>query len=344
MKALVYVGPERMEIQEMPSPSPREGEVLLQVSAAGICGSDIHGFLGHSERRKPGLVMGHETVARIAEAHPTVTGWRESERVCFNPLVSCRACPACLEGRQNVCPDWRIFGMDRLHGTYAEYVSVPACQLFALPESLPEAEAIVVEPLAVVIHAFRISTAELPRTLAVFGAGPLGALALVLAKLRGVPRVCMVDVNERRLAVARRLGADLVVDARREDATEALLAWTAGRGAEHVVEAVGLPATRRAAVAATASGGRLVFLGLAENDSALPWIEMIRKEQAVFTSFAYAPRDFEAAVRLVGARRFDLTPWTETRPLEDGQAAFAKMAREPGDTLKLMFALRPGRP
>jgi len=211
--------------------------------------------------------------------------WRESERVCFNPLVSCRSCPACLEGRQNVCPDWRIFGMDRLHGTYAEYVSVPACQLFALPESLPEAEAIVVEPLAVVIHAFRISTAELPRTLAVFGAGPLGALALVLAKLRGVPRVCMVDVNERRLAVARGLGADLVVDARREDATEALRAWTGGRGAEYVVEAVGLPATRRAAVAATASGGRLVFLGLAENDSALPWIEMIRKEQAVFTSF-----------------------------------------------------------
>jgi threonine dehydrogenase-like Zn-dependent dehydrogenase len=333
-----------MEIQEMPSPSPREGEVLLQVSAAGICGSDIHGFLGHSERRQPGLVMGHETVARIAEAHPTVTGWRESERVCFNPLVSCRSCPACLEGRQNVCPDWRIFGMDRLHGTYAEYVSVPACQLFSLPESLPEPEAIMVEPLAVVIHAFRISMPEFPRTMAVFGAGPLGALALVLAKLRGVPRVCVIDRNQRRLAVARRLGADLVVDADREDAGEALRGFSGGRGAEHVVEAVGLPATRRAAVNATASGGRLLFLGLAENDSALPWIEMIRKEHAVFTSFAYTPRDFEAAVRLVNARRFDLTPWTETRPLADGQAAFAKMAKDPCETLKLMFEVGQGRP
>jgi threonine dehydrogenase-like Zn-dependent dehydrogenase len=286
--------------------------------------------------------MGHETVARIAEIHRTVTGWRESERVCFNPLVSCRSCPACLEGRQNVCPDWRIYGMDRLHGTYAEFVSVPACQLFALPESLPEPEAILVEPLAVVVHAFRISMAELPRTMAVFGAGPLGALALVLAKLRGVPRVAVIDVNERRLTVVRGLGADLVIDASREDPAEALRSWTGGRGTEHVVEAVGLPATRRAAVAATASGGRLLFLGLAENDSALPWIEMIRKEHAVFTSFAYAPRDFAAAVRLVEARRFDLKPWTETWPLADGQAAFAKMAREPGDTLKLMLQVRPG--
>jgi threonine dehydrogenase-like Zn-dependent dehydrogenase len=337
MKALVYVGPEKMEMQDMPSPAVGEGEALLQVAAAGVCGSDLHGFLGHSERRKPGLVMGHETVATIVETHPSVSGWRIGQRVCFNPLLSCRACPACLEGRQNVCPDWRVFGMDRLHGTYAEYVSVPVGQLFALPESLPAAEAILIEPLAVVVHAFRISMAELPRTMVIFGAGPLGALALVLAKHRGVPRVCVVDVNERRLAVARTLGADLAVGGDPEAAVAAVREFSGGRGADHVVEAVGLPVTRRAAVAATASGGRLLFLGLAENDSSLPFIEMTRKEQAIFTSFAYAPRDFEAAVRLVEARPFDLKPWTETRPLHDGQAGFAKMAHDPGETLKLML-------
>jgi threonine dehydrogenase-like Zn-dependent dehydrogenase len=339
MKALVYVGPERMELQEMASPTPRAGEVVLRVSSAGICGSDIHGFLGHSERRKPGLVMGHETVARIAEVHPSAAGWHEADRVCFNPLLSCRSCTACLEGRQNVCPDWRIYGMDRLHGTYAEYVSVPACQLHALPDSLPESEAIMVEPLAVVIHAFRISMTDLPRTMAVFGAGPLGALALVLARLRGVPRVAVADLNAGRLAVAQTLGADLVIDASREDPAAALRSWTNGRGVEHVVEAVGVAATRRAAVAATASGGRLLFLGLAENDTALPWLDMIRKEHAIFTSFAYAPRDFEAAVRLVEARRLDLRRWTETMPLASGQAAFAKMAHEPGETLKLMLTV-----
>ncbi len=337
MRALVYVGPERMEMQDLPTPTPGEGEVLLQVSAAGICGSDIHGFLGHSERRQPGLVMGHETVARIAGVSSGVTGWKESQRVCFNPLVSCRSCPACLAGRQNVCPDWKIFGMDRLHGTYAEYVSVPTCQLFSLPESLPEAEAILAEPMAVAIHAFRISLVEAPRTMVIVGAGPIGALALLLAKIRGVPKVCVIDVNDARLAAARTLGADLTIHSGRENAEEVLRSWTEGRGAEHVVEAVGHAATRRAAVAACGKGGRLLFLGLAENDSPLPWIEMTRNELSVFTSFAYTPRDFEASVRLLETRPFDLKPWTDTMPLGEGEAAFRKMAHDPGATLKLML-------
>lgn len=256
--------------------------------------------------------------------------------------MSCGGCPACLAGRQNVCPNWRLFGMDRLHGTYAERIAVPAGQLHPLSESLPEEEAILVEPMAVVLHAFRISLAETPSTVAILGAGPIGILSLVLAKLRGVPRVCVVDVNAARLETARRLGADLVVNGGQADAVGEVRAWTGGTGAECVVEAVGHAATRRAAVAATAKGGRLVFLGLAENESALPWIEMTRNEQAVFTAFAYTPRDFHASVALVESRRFDLKPWTETLPLEDGQRGFLKIAHDPGPTLKLL--LRVGGP
>jgi len=342
MRALVYVGPERMEMQQVAEPELRPGEALLAVSAAGVCGSDIHGFLGHSERRKAGLVMGHETVARVLETGPGVSGWRPKARVCFNPLVSCGVCPACLSGRQNVCPDWRLFGMDRLHGTYAERIAVPACQLHSLSESLPEEEAILVEPMAVVLHAFRISLVETPGTMAIVGAGPIGMLALVLAKLRGLPQVCVMDVNEGRLEAARRLGADLVVHGGHRDAVEEVRAWAGGAGAECVLEAVGLAATRRAAVAAAAKGARLVFLGLAENESALPWIEMTRNEQAVFTAFAYTPRDFQASVRLVESRRFDLKPWTESLPLEEGQRGFLKIAHDPGSTLKLL--LRVGEP
>jgi threonine dehydrogenase-like Zn-dependent dehydrogenase len=336
MKALVYTGPERMEIQQLPDPTVGPGEVLLEVKAAGICGSDIHGFLGHSERRKPGLVMGHETVATIRGLDKQVTGWKAGQRVCFNPLVSCGSCPACLNGRQNVCRDWRLYGLDRLHGTYAEYVSVPACQLYALSDALPAAEAILVEPLAVILHAFRIALEGTPASMAIVGAGPIGSLALVVAKARGIPKVVVSDLSEERLAAARALGADLVVNPGAADAAEAARSFTGG-GAEVVVEAVGSERTRRDAVAAAARGARLVFLGIAENLSPLPWIEMIRNEQAVFTSFAYAPRDFEAAVRMVEARGFDLKPWTETRPLEDGQAAFLKMARDPGPTLKLLL-------
>jgi threonine dehydrogenase-like Zn-dependent dehydrogenase len=339
MKALVYLGPERMEVQDLPDPVVREGEALLQVSAAGICGSDIHGFLGHSERRRPGLVMGHEAVAEILDLHPGVTGWRRGQRASFNPLIGCGACPACREGRPNVCPSWRVFGMDDLHGTYAERVAVPVRQLRALPESLPAEEAILVEPVAVVVHAFRISLPAPPSSVAVVGAGPLGTLALVLARLRGYSRVAVVDVNDDRLAAARHLGADLTVNARREDAAGAIRSWTDGAGARYVVEAVGSAESRRTAVAAAAKGATVLFLGLAQNDTALPWIEMIRNEQAVVTSFAYTPEDFEAAAQIVEARRFDLKPWTEVRPLEDGQAAFAKIAHAPGATLKLMLTV-----
>jgi threonine dehydrogenase-like Zn-dependent dehydrogenase len=230
--------------------------------------------------------------------------------------------------------------MDRLHGTYAERISVPVRQLHTLPESLPETEAILVEPLAVVLHAFRISLVEPPETVAVIGAGPLGALALVLARLRGVPRICVVDVNAQRLEVARTLGADRTIDASRENAPEAVRAWADG-GADYVVEAVGHTQTRQAAAAAAAKGGRIVFLGLAEHDSALPWTNMIRDEKAVFTSFAYAPRDFVASVRLIEARRFDLKPWTDVLPLAQGQQGFLKMAHAPGATLKMMLTTKP---
>lgn len=336
MKALVYVAPERMEIQEIPDASPAEGEVLLRVSAAGVCGSDIHGFLGHSARRKPGLVMGHETVATILDLHPSVTGWRKGQRVCFNPLLSCRSCRACLSGRQNLCPRWTLFGMDRLHGTYAERLAVPARQLFALSDGLSEEEAILAEPMAVVLHAFRIGLAETPEALAIVGGGAIGSLSLILAKLRGIPRLAVIDVNDERLLAAKRLGADLTVNAAREDAAAVIRSWSNG-GADAVVEAVGTAATRRAAGAVAAKGARLLLLGLAENDSPLPWIDMIRNEQAVFTSFAYAPRDFEDSVKLLESRKVDIRAWTEARPLSDGQAGFQKMARNPGATLKMLL-------
>jgi 2-desacetyl-2-hydroxyethyl bacteriochlorophyllide A dehydrogenase len=337
MRALVYVAPERMEIHDVPDPSPLEGEVLLAVAAAGVCGSDLHGFLGHSERRKPGLVMGHEAFATVLDAHASVSGWRKGQRVSFNPLVTCGRCRACHEGRQNLCPTWWLFGMDRVAGTYAERVSVPARQLIPLSEGIGPEEAVLAEPLAVVVHAFRVGLDGTPRALAIVGGGAIGSLSLILARLRGVPKVCVIDVNDARLEAARRFGADLVVNASRDDPRSRVADWSDG-GADAVIEAVGTAGTRRTAVAVAAKGARLVLLGLAENDSALPFVEMTRNEQALFTSFAYAPRDFQDSVELLEAGRVGIRAFTETRPLADGQAGFLKMVRDPGATLKLLLA------
>jgi len=174
------------------------------------------------------------------------------------------------------------------------------------------------------------------QSLAIFGAGPIGSLALALAKLRGIPKVCVIDRIEQRLDVARQLKADCVINSAKEDAVAAIREFTKG-GAEFVIDAVGVDATRRAGVNACARGGRLLFIGMAENDSGLPWIEMIRNEQSIFTTFCYAARDFQTALSLLESRKLDLTPWTETRSLDDGQAGFMKMTHNPGGTLKLIF-------
>jgi threonine dehydrogenase-like Zn-dependent dehydrogenase len=338
VKALVYTGPGRVEIQDVAKPTAGPGDVLLGIEVAAVCGSDIHGFLGHSERRKPGLVLGHEAVGTIQEVHPSVGGWKAGQRVVVNPLITCGACPACLAGRQNLCAQWKVLGLDRTQGTYAELVALPVSCLYPFPVGLSEQEAVLTEPLANVVHYFRISMTEVPDSLTILGAGPIGILTLALAKLRGIARVCVADTNEARLEVARRLGADAVVVSGREDPVEAVRRWSDG-GTEMVVETAGITATRRQAVGCCRRGGRLVFVGLGENDSPLPWIEMIRDEKTVFTTFAYTPRDFLTALRIVASRQVDLRPWTETRRLEDGQAGFDKIAYAPGSTLKMVFEI-----
>jgi threonine dehydrogenase-like Zn-dependent dehydrogenase len=338
MKALVYMGPEKVEIQDVPVPAPQAGEALLKIHASGICGSDIHGFLGHSERRKPGLILGHEAVATVEKVHASVSGWKAGQRVVINPLMPCWTCPACLNGKQNLCANWKVLGLDRVHGTYAEYISLPATCLYPVSASLSEAEAIMTEPLANVVHFFRISMSEVPDSLTILGAGPIGMLALSMAKLRGIARVCMIDKNEKRLEVARQLKADHVISSAKEDPVKAARDWSDG-GTDFVIETAGIEATRRQAVNVCRRGGRVLFIGMSEMESSLPWIEMIRDEKSVFTTFCYTPRDFLTALRLIEARRLDLTPWTETRPLDDGQAGFLKMAKDPGSTLKMMFKI-----
>jgi threonine dehydrogenase-like Zn-dependent dehydrogenase len=339
MKALVYTGPGRVEIQDVAPPTVGPGDVLLGIEVAAICGSDIHGFLGHSERRKPGLILGHEAIATIRDVHASVTGWQAGQRVVVNPLITCGTCGACLAGRQNLCERWKVLGLDRVHGTYAEMVALPTTCLYPFPAGLSEQEAVLTEPLANVVHYFRLSMSEVPDSLTILGAGPIGILTLALAKRRGIARVCVVDTNEARLEVARKLRADNVILSGVQDPVEAVRKWSGG-GTEVVVETAGITVTRRQAVGCCRRGGRLVFVGLGENDSPLPWIEMIRDEKAVFTTFAYTPRDFQAALRIVESRQIDLRPWTETRPLDEGQAGFEKIAYAPGSTLKMVFEVQ----
>jgi 2-desacetyl-2-hydroxyethyl bacteriochlorophyllide A dehydrogenase len=336
MKALVLTGPEMLEMQDLPEPTAGEGEAIVRVSSAGICGSDIHGFLGHSPRRRPPLVLGHEAVGTVAAVHESVNNVTLGQRVYINPLISCGTCEACRSGRENTCTLWRLLGMDRVQGAYAEYVAVPAAQLQPIPGSITDRDAVLAEPFANLVHCIRISMQATPNTMAIFGAGTMGNLALQLAKLRGIDQVFVADTNAQRLEAARHLGAT-VIDSNGNDPIEKIRAETDGRGVDYALDAVGVTATRRAAAAVVRRGGRIALLGLGENESSLPFIELIRSEIAIFTTFAYTPADFRESIQHIEAKRVTLCPWSETRPLSEGQACFDKMTHAPGATLKLIL-------
>ena len=326
MRALVYTAPRQLVMEERPRPVPAEGEIEIAVAAAGICGSDMSGFLGHSRRRIPPMVMGHELVGRTPDG----------QRVVANPLINCGRCTACLSGAQNLCSSWRLLGMDRTAGCYAEYVSIPAKQVYAIPDEMTDERAVMTEPLANIVHLFRIA-APLPFfRMGIVGGGTMGSLALLTALRLGVREVLVQDVSDVRLEVSRRMGATLAVNVSTEAGREEARRF-AGHGLDLVLDASGSAAARQAAFDLCRPGGLVVLLGMSQERSEVDFVTSIRKEHRVAMSFAYTPVDFERSLQLLSAGEIDLTPWTVEMPLEEGQRAFDRMTTAPGDTLKMLL-------
>jgi threonine dehydrogenase-like Zn-dependent dehydrogenase len=326
MRALVYVEPGKVQLEERPRPEVGIDEAEVAIELAGVCGSDISGFLGHSARRKPPLVLGHELIGRLSN----------EKRVVANPLISCGRCVACLAGMQNLCDSWRLLGMDQTAGTFAEFVALPLRQIFEIPDTLPASRAVLSEPLANIVHLFRIS-APLPFfRLAIVGGGTMGALALLVSKKIGAREVLVADVNEQRLATIRELGAAAAVNTGSPDGLMEARKL-AGRGFDLVLDASGSGPARQLAFDLCRPDGCVVLLGMAAQSSEVNFVTSIRKEHRVMMSFAYTPADFQRALELLIAGEVDLERWTEKFPLERGQEALERISHSPGATLKMLL-------
>lgn len=328
MRALVYTAPGRVEIEERPRPEPQPGEEEIGVEFAGVCGSDISGFLGHSALRKPGLVLGHELVGRT----------RNGRRVVANPLVSCGHCNPCISGAQNLCESWTLLGLGNTPGTFAELIALPSAQVYEVPDSLTAEQAILAEPLANIVHLFRLVSPPPFFRLAIVGAGTMGALALLTALQIGARDVLAADVNDQRLETMRTLGASVIVNARLPETLGAALG-NVGRGYDVVIDASGSAAARQMAFDLCRSGGQVALLGMGTQRSEVNFVTSIRKEHRVVMSFAYTPVDFKRSLDLLIAREIDLTRWTVTMPLERGQEALDRMSKNPGVDLKMMLQI-----
>lgn len=343
MQALVWTGPREMVVRAEPVPATGPGEVLVEVSAAGICGSEISGFLGQNKLRVPPLVMGHEAAGRVSRASggefADGSSAREGVRVTFNPLVTCGECDRCRAGKANLCRKRALIGVHR-PGGYARYVAVPARQCHPLADGVSDVAGALAEPLACSVRAVSLAGLGGGDRLLVVGAGIIGLGCVLVARERGVKEIIVADRDSRRLEVAGKWGATRTVEAGREDLA-AVLKGLAPGGVEAAVDAVGAASTRGQCIQGVLPGGRAVFIGLHEEESTLPVNYLIRQEVAVSGCFAYSPDDFAAALGMLG--RGAMKPegyWLEERPLVAGREAFAELAD--GKCAKAKLVLRVG--
>jgi 2-desacetyl-2-hydroxyethyl bacteriochlorophyllide A dehydrogenase len=337
MRALVYSAVGQVTMQSAPEPEPRADQAVLKVIGTGICGSDMTGFLGHSPRRQPPLILGHETIGTVVHVPAGEWPFKEGDRVVANPLQSCGNCDDCRTGHANICPTWKLIGMDREAGAFAEYVAVKANNVFPLKEGVADEQAVMIEPLANGVHLFGLIRQHNFGSLAIYGAGTQGILMLALARLLGYREIAIVDTNPARLAVAEEFGADLRINPKETDPAKTIREWTGGRGVDVGIDAAGITSVRQNLVHATRKGGEIMILGLHDVMSDLDFSLIVRNELRVQGSYAFTPADFATSKRLIENGDISILPWTHTRPLEEGQAAFDLLTTNPGDTLKILL-------
>jgi threonine dehydrogenase-like Zn-dependent dehydrogenase len=299
MKALVLRGNYDIAVEDRPDPRPGAGEVVVEVIATGICGSDFHGYSGENGRRHPGQVMGHETVGRVAQLGSGVTGLTPGQLVTVNPVMGCNTCDACASGEQQWCSNRVVLGVaPEISAAFADRVAVPATNVVTLPEEMPAELGALVEPLAVGWHAVRRGGATSEDRVLVIGGGPIGQACLLAARRMGVDKLALSDVSPSRRALCAGLGAQ-VIDPTTGDIGERVAAALGGP-ATLVVDAVGVTRTVADALAASGLGARIVLVGMGAPQLDLAAYGISTGERSLIGSFTYNAAEFAETAAWVG--------------------------------------------
>jgi len=346
MKALLLSEYSKLEVTDLPQPEAGPGEVLVQVAACGICGSDVHGYDGSSGRRIPPLVMGHEAAGVIAAVGEGVSRFVVGDRVTFDSTVYCGECDYCKSGDINLCDNRQVVGVStpefRRAGAFAEFVTVPERIVYRLPEEMSFADAAMLEAVAVAVHAVEVTDLKGGETALVIGAGMIGLLTLQAAKAAGCSRVLVADVDRTRLKLATEAGADEVILASGADMVRDVHELTSGRGVDVVLEAVGRDETVTAAVDAVRKGGTVTLIGNITPTVTLPLQKVVSRQIRMQGSCA-SSGEYPEAIKLVSSGKIRVTPLiTAVAPLSDGASWFERLhAREP-NLMKIVIDPRIG--
>ena len=343
MKALLLSKYRHLELAELAVPEPGRDEVLIQVAACGICGSDLHGYDGSSGRRIPPIVMGHEAAGIVAAVGDGVIGWTEGDRVTFDSTIYCGECPSCLRGDVNLCDRREVLGVScgdyRRAGAFAEFVLVPARILYRLPDNFQFAQAALLEAVAVALHAVSLVPFVEGSTALVVGAGTIGLLLQQALRVAGCARVFVADVDASRLQLSMKLGATATLSVG-TDFSQQLMQLTNGIGADLAVEAVGKTETINMAIDSVRKGGSVVLVGNISPQVTLPLQKVVSRQIRLQGSCASAG-EYPRAIELLSSGAIRVEPLiTAVAPLAEGPRWFERLyAREPN---LMKVVLTPG--
>ncbi len=334
MKALLLTAPSHLEFTDFAAPVPADDEVLLRIHACGICGSDIHGWDGSTGRRRPPLIMGHEAAGEIVAVGPRVERWRAGDRVTFDSTISCGACPYCATGEVNLCDHRRVVGVApaeyRQHGAFAEFLTLPARILYALPDGLTYEQAAMVEPVSIAIHAVQRVKLAPDSTAVVIGAGMIGLFVIQALKWAGATRIIAVDLADNRLALARELGATDTLRSDLCDVPAEVAKLTGGRGADVALEVVGISATLNLAIASVRRGGHVVLVGNLAPKAEFPLQAVVTRELTLHGTCGSAG-EYPLCLDLIARGVIRVEPMiSAVAPLAEGAAWFEKLSAKDG--------------
>ena len=261
MKEVVIIGPKQYEIREVPVPAPGNNEVLVQMKAAGVCGSDIHQFLGENPNTMFPRIPGHENVGIVVACGADVKNIKVGDHVVVDLVVACGECPQCKKGRRNVCRTVKARGA-AIDGGWREYFAVPEHEVYLLPQDMPFKDAALIEPFAIGGHCTTRAGIQGGESVLVLGSGTIGAVILQTLKLKGCRVIC-ADINDASLARAKEYGADAIVNTKTENLKDAVQKFTDGAGVDMIFDSACYPGSLTAVLemGIPANGATIVPMG-----------------------------------------------------------------------------------
>ncbi len=336
MKALIYGGPRKISVEERPIPEIAADDALIRVRASGICGSDIHGYLGGTGRRVEGYSMGHEFCGDIAKLGSNVTGWAAGDRVIVQPSIFCGKCEFCKAGRTHLCLNKRFLGVFDVNGAMAEYVAVPAKLLYRMPDTMSYVEGALLEPLAVAKCAVdKVPGGVQGKSVLVVGVGTIGLLIISVLKARGAKTVIASDLSENRLNFAKTIGADYTFDPSKTDVVAATKAVTDGLGAEASLEAVGADRPVKTAIDCIRLGGDCVWVGNSKKEIVIDMQSVVTREITIHGTYTYSHKAFGETIDEMAGYHIDTNAFVGKQiSIEEAPAVFEYLAAGNDDLIK----------